>query len=96
MQVHNYRMETTKHRTSFALDVGTADRIRRLARLWKVSQAEVVRRAVAMAEQRARSAAGSVGERLQEYRSIGRIPGDAADAYLKEIAEDRSRWGRDR
>lgn len=36
-------MATVTYRTTFALDEGTTRRIKSLARLWKVSQAEVVR-----------------------------------------------------
>jgi hypothetical protein len=45
-------MATMTHRTSFSLDEGTTARIKSLARLWKVSQAEVVRRAVFLAYKR--------------------------------------------
>jgi len=38
------------HRTTFALDEDTAQRLKRLARLWSVAQADVVRRAVDLAE----------------------------------------------
>ena len=89
-------MEATKHRTSFALDTRTAERIRRLARLWKVSQAEVVRRAVKTAAERAESDEAAVGEKLRAYRASGRVAREAADAYLRQTAEDRARWGRDR
>ena len=43
-------MATMTHRCTFALDETTANRIRRLATLWDVSQAEVIRRSVATAE----------------------------------------------
>jgi hypothetical protein len=43
-------MKSMTHRTTFALDQETAKRLKRLA-VWQVSQAEVVRRAVALAEQ---------------------------------------------
>lgn len=89
-------METTKHRTSFALDDATADRIRHLARIWNVSQAEVVRRAVKLASDRIDIEESSVQERLQSYRMSGRIEPEAADVYLKQVAEDRARWERSR
>ena len=44
--VCNNGMATMTHRTTFALDAATARRLRQLAKLWKVSQAEVVRRSV--------------------------------------------------
>ena len=41
------------HGTTFALDEATALRLKRLASRWNVSQAEVVRRAVAQSDQSA-------------------------------------------
>ena len=43
-------------RTTFALDPATGNAIARLARLWKVSKAEAVRRSVAEAEKQATTA----------------------------------------
>ena len=43
-------MPTMIHRTTFALDEATAQSLKRLAARWDVSQAEVVRRSVAQAE----------------------------------------------
>jgi hypothetical protein len=93
---HNYRMERNKHRTSFALDDATVGRIRRLARRQNVSQAEVVRQAVKHLAERSDRDATSVQERLRQYRASQRISAEEADAYLEEVAEDRSRWGRDK
>ena len=89
-------MESTKRRTSFALDSTTSDRLRRLARRWNVSQAEVVRRAVKLAADWADTEGNSVQEQLKSYRTKNRIKREAADEYLEQVAEDRSRWGRDR
>ncbi len=46
-------MATMTIRTTFALDAVTENSIRRLAALWKISKAEVVRRSVAEAERAA-------------------------------------------
>lgn len=46
----NDGMQTMTHRTTFALDEPTAQRLKRLAARWQVSQAEVVRRSVEQAE----------------------------------------------
>jgi len=43
-------MQAMTHRTAFALDGVTATRLKRLASIWQVSQAEGVRRAVTQAE----------------------------------------------
>jgi predicted transcriptional regulator len=45
-------MAVMTHRTTFSLDAETMRRLKRLAARWQVSQAEVVRRAVAEAETR--------------------------------------------
>jgi len=68
-------MATMTHRTTFALDEPTAQRLKRLALRWNVSQAEVVRRSVEKAEQEKRTsptgeerieAARRLRERLQK------------------------------
>ena len=82
------------HRTSFALDEETAERLQRLSRRWNVSQAEVVRRAVQVADEQAETAALSVAERLEQYRAGGRIAREDADAYLEQVQRDRSAWTR--
>ena len=46
-------MSKMTHRTTFALDEATAQRLKRLAARWDVSQAEVVRRSVERAEKAA-------------------------------------------
>ena len=89
-------MSISKQRTSFALDEATIDALRRLSRRWHVSQAEVVRRAVRLAMDRSEGEAVSVQERLRTYRSNRRIDPVKADEYLRRVAEDRERWGRDR
>lgn len=89
-------MGKTKHRTSFALDEATAERIQRLARRWGVSQAEVVRRAVRLAADQSETEGSDVRERVARYRSSGRISQEQADEFLRQVAEDRASWGRDR
>lgn len=89
---HNYGMLSSKHRTSFALDPETIDRLRRLSARWQVSQAEVVRRAIEIAENQDRDEGIEVREQLQSYRASGRMKPDEADAYLEEVREDRRQW----
>jgi hypothetical protein len=86
-------MPAMTHRTTFALDETTADRLKSLAARWQVSQAEVVRRAVAQAE------ATSVPEKpdpiamLDElHQRGGGLDLAKAEAYLKEVYEDRKHW----
>ncbi len=87
-------MSITKTRTSFALDNDTADRLRRLSRRWNVSQAEVVRRAVKIAEDQADAEGLSVAERLEAYRAEQRVDPHEADRYLERVSRDRAEWGR--
>ena len=90
--VHNYNMQNTKHRTSFALDEQTIDRLKALARSWNVSQAEVVRRAVSLAYRHSESEAADVRERVAEYRAAGRIAAGDADDYLRRLRAERDHW----
>jgi hypothetical protein len=81
------------YRTSFALDKVTAKRLKRLAALWKVSQAEVVRRAVAQAEAAASPAKPDPVTLLRELHATGQgLDIARADAYLSEVREGREHW----
>ena len=84
-------MATMTHRTTFALDETTAQRIRNLAALWEVSQAEVVRRAVLLA-QTPTPKADPVAMLRELHRDGGGLTAAAADSYLTEIREDRRQW----
>jgi hypothetical protein len=84
-----------ERRTSFALDELTIQRMKRLARTWRVSQAEVVRRAIEQAladDERERNA---LLTRLDAYHQRNGVNAVAADRYLEEVAENRAEWGRD-
>lgn len=63
-------MPTMTHRTTFALDEVTAQRLKRLARRWNVSQAEVVRRAVDQAEKETSSSQSEIDRRLEVARQL--------------------------
>lgn len=81
-------METMTHRATFALDEGTIARIKNLSKHWKVSQAEVVRRAVSLAEQPI--AKPDPVALLQQLHSTGEgLSAKVAKAYLKEVRRDR-------
>jgi hypothetical protein len=80
------------HRTSFALDEGTAQRIKRLAAQWKVSQAEVVRRAVGRAEDAGQMPKPDPLALLKAYHAKGGLDKARADQWIKEIDQDRKRW----
>ncbi len=81
------------HRTSFALDERTAQRIKRLAARWNVSQAEVVRRSVEQAETAsAASKPDAIALLKQLHAKDGGIDKARADRWVQEIHEDRKRW----
>lgn len=79
------------HRSTFALDDITAQRIRSLASLWKVSQAEVIRRAVAGAE--SSSIKPDPIALLQALHDAGNgLSAKTAKTYMAEVREDRKEW----
>jgi hypothetical protein len=81
------------HRTTFALDQVTAKRLKRLAARWGVSQAEVVRRAVAQAEALANPAKPDPIALLRDLHAAGQgLDAARAEGYLAEAREDRVRW----
>jgi len=81
------------HRTTFALDKITANRLKRLSRLWQVSQAEVVRRAVATAEEDSGNSGDDPIAMLEQLHASGQgLSPVAADEYLNEVREERKRW----
>jgi predicted transcriptional regulator len=88
-------MAIMAHRTTFALDDSTIRRLKRLAKAWRVSQAEVVRRALERAEHENDKTAPDPLARLQAYHESGGLDARAAAAYLEEVAENRAEWGRD-
>lgn len=87
-------MAQMNHRTTFALDDDTIRRLKKLAALWHVSQAEAVRRALEQAEEEADREAKARIDRLTGYHAAGGLVAEKAQAYLDEVAENRSSWGR--
>ena len=86
-------MTTMTHRTTFALDGTTAQRLKRLAARWQVSQAEVVRRSVAQAEMQLDAGKPDPVAMLQRlHESGGGIDPGKADLWLAEIRADRKHW----
>jgi len=80
------------HRTTFALDEATALRLKRLAARWGVSQAEVVRRAVARSEQAKAAPKTDRMSLLKAYHAKGGMNPERADQWIREIEEDRKHW----
>lgn len=83
-------MATMTHRTTFALDRATADRIRSLAAQWGVSQAEVIRRVIAGAAEAERPDPVAA---LNALHASGRgLCAQQANDYLSEVRHDREMW----
>lgn len=80
------------HRTTLALDEATVRRIGTLADAWGVSRSEAVRRAVQQAVQTAQDQRKAPLERLAAYHSRGGLDSVRADAYLREVADNRGAW----
>jgi len=86
-------MSIMNHRTTFALDGATAARLKRLAGLWRVSQAEVVRRAVAQADAQSVTVAPDPVRMLRELHAGGDgLDAGCARAYLGEVTKERRKW----
>lgn len=77
-------MPTMTHRTTFALDEPTAQRLRRLAARWNVSQAEVVRRSVEQAEKHMATSPSDIERRIAIARQLR--------ASLKKRQVDVAAW----
>ena len=83
----------TSHRTTFALDAATAQRLKKLAAHWRVSQAEVVRRAIAQADADVGAERADPVARLLELHAKGHgLDQRKAKAYLSEVRQDRRHW----
>ncbi len=86
-------MSIASHRTTFALDVQTVRRLKLLAARWQVSQAEVVRRAIANAEALAGSDPNDAVEQLVAlHKAGGGLTPRAARAQIAEVREARKMW----
>lgn len=92
----NFGMHKAKQRTSFALDEETVELLHSLAGRWRVSQADVVRRAVRLAAAQDRSDADALQRRLADYWERGGVCAEEAASYLDEVAENRAAWERGR
>ncbi|NCT66723.1 MAG: hypothetical protein GXC76_03655 [Rhodanobacteraceae bacterium] len=62
-------MGTMSHRSTYALDMETSQTIKRLAREWQVSQAEVIRRSVRQAAAQPKAEELSPADVINRYRS---------------------------
>ncbi|MCK5675360.1 MAG: hypothetical protein KAH95_18400 [Spirochaetales bacterium] len=93
--VHAYGMVKMNRRTTFALDEETILRLKKLAAIWHVSQAEVVRKAIKRAEREFNTGNRDKLDLLRQFHERDEIKIEVADTYLDEVAENRSSWGRE-
>ncbi len=85
-------MKVMAFRTTFALDKGTVGRLRRLAGAWHVSQAEVVRRAVALADETVKDEADAASALRELHQSGSLLVREKAEEYLTEVSKSRQAW----
>lgn len=91
--VHHNGMATMTYRTTFAFDAATMRRLKNLAARWRVSQAEVVRRALSQAEQLPAAGRPDPVALLKALHASGQgLSRKKADAWLAEVHKDRRRW----
>ncbi len=79
-------------RTTFSLDSETIARIKRLSTHWKVSQAEVVRRAIERTEKEIVRDEENIVGWLRDYHAKGGIARERAEDYLEEVYKNRESW----
>jgi len=72
-------------RSSYALDEETADNIKRMARSWGVSQAEVIRRSIRRIAEQEGPAAMTPAEVVAHYAASKPV---RTEADLRELARD--------
>ncbi len=92
--VYHDGMALMNKRTTFALDEETVKRLQKMARLLHISQAEVVRKAVEEAEITFNQQKQKKLLILEQYLRTKGLKPETADAYLKEVAENRLEWVR--
>lgn len=80
-------MPSMTHRSTYALDRDTVEAIRRLSVRWKVSKAEVVRRAIrGLAEQ-----ADNAGDDLTPADVVARYRGGAVSRSMQDVQREAAR-----
>lgn len=79
-------------RSTYALDVQTSNSIKRLASIWGVSQAEVIRRSVQRAADESAPAALTPADVVARY-ARGPLPRSAAQTQrlIQQLRQDRHR-----
>lgn len=93
MMVCSNGMAVMTNRTTFALDAETIRRLKRLAVRWQVSQAEVVRRAVAQAEAQPDVQISDPVTMLRQLEESNQgMASKQAELYLRQVRADRKKW----
>ena len=87
-----YGMRLMTERTTFALDRPTVGRLKRLAGAWHVSQAEVVRRAIALADASEEPKVDRSAALRSLHASSKTLVREAAETYLSEVEAARRDW----
>ena len=89
-------MANMTYRTTFALDNRTIDRLKHLAGTWHISQAEVVRRAIALADEKATTETDTTALLRSIHKSGKLLAREQAEEYLADIHENRRSWRGDK
>jgi Arc/MetJ-type ribon-helix-helix transcriptional regulator len=82
-------MANMTERITLTFDKETRQRLQTLVARWRVSQAEVVRRAVARAEEAERMASDPVAD-LLPFHAQGGLDAARFSGYLEQLQEDRT------
>jgi Arc/MetJ-type ribon-helix-helix transcriptional regulator len=85
-------MKQMIYRTTFALDNGTVERLKHLSGAWHVSQAEVVRRAISLADEKAKAETDAAAALRTLHKSGKLLVREQAEEYLAEVHENRRSW----
>jgi hypothetical protein len=86
-------MQMTQYRTTFSFDRATMFTLKNLAARWRVSQAEVVRRALSFVDQNESLGTDSTPlSLLEHYHKTGTIVRENAELYLQTTKDDRKNW----
>ena len=88
-----YGMAIMTHRTTFALDEQSIQRLKHLSSRWQVSQAEVIRRSLKQAEQNVRENKKNPISLLEQLHADGAgLLVEDAVRYMSEVQVDRNQW----
>ena len=85
-------MKAMTYRTTFALDKGTVGRLKHLSGVWHVSQAEVVRRAIALADEKEKAETTAADVLRSLHKSGKLLVREQAEEYLAEVDDNRRSW----